>query len=224
MQEVVKVPFHGDEILSVIEDGVMYVAVKPICDRLGLAWQPQHRKLSGDPKRWGITILWIPSAGGEQETTCIPLTKFFAWLVTLHPNKVAPEVRPALELYQAEADDVLYRHFTDQKQALEERLLHLEREHRQLASWALAFNPLWGKIAHAMEAGVARGKLHRFISRSRDETFDIVEEMERVGVIAREAWRPSMFRHLDERSSKQPAIPEDLTPFERIARGEADEG
>lgn len=228
MQEVVRVPFHGDEILSVVEDGVMYVAVKPICERLGLDWRSQHRKLSSDPRRWGMVILWIPSAGGTQETTCIPLTKFFAWLVTLHPNKVAPEVRPALELYQAEADEVLFRHFTGQKKEVEEQLSRLERAHRDLASWALAFNPLWGKIAHAVNAGVPRGKIYRFINRPWGQTFDIIEEMERVGVIRREDWRPSMFRFMDERGYKEatkPTLPavDDLTPMERIARGDTDE-
>ena len=33
------------------------------------------------------------------------------WLATIHPGKVAPSARPMLEAFQAEACDVLYRHF-----------------------------------------------------------------------------------------------------------------
>lgn len=41
------IAFHDDQITAVrMSDGTVYVPVRPICDLLGVAWQPQARKLN----------------------------------------------------------------------------------------------------------------------------------------------------------------------------------
>lgn len=123
---VISVPFHGDTITAIeTPDGVM-VAVKPICERLGIDWKSQHRKLASET-RWGMVIMWIPSAGGMQETTCIPVSLLAAWLFTIHPNKVKLEVRKELEQYQAEAAQVLDRHFRLRAAETSARIAEMER-------------------------------------------------------------------------------------------------
>lgn len=38
MSQIITVDFRGDTIFAVQQTGTPFVAVKPICDRLGLAW------------------------------------------------------------------------------------------------------------------------------------------------------------------------------------------
>ncbi|RIQ48456.1 hypothetical protein D0844_17200, partial [Bordetella avium] len=104
----IEVPFHGAVLLVVEHNGQPYVPMKPVVEGMGMAWQPQHRKLAAAEKRWGITILMIPSNGGNQEAVCLPLRKLPGWLMTISPNKVRPELREKVITYQNEADDILW--------------------------------------------------------------------------------------------------------------------
>ena len=151
---VISVPFHGDTITAVDAPQGEYVAVKPICERFGLAWQPQHRKLTENP-RWGIINMVIPSAGGEQETTCIPVSKMFGWLSTISVNRVKPELRDRLALYQDEADTVLDRHFRLRAAETLARIEQMEKMlwhcHKQLCD----ARPKWNRAAMLMEIGTS---------------------------------------------------------------------
>jgi hypothetical protein len=41
---------------------------------MGLQWEAQLKRVKRDPNfQKGITMMMIPSAGGDQETTCLPL-------------------------------------------------------------------------------------------------------------------------------------------------------
>jgi len=199
---LIPVPFYGDTILAVETEDGLFVALKPICERLGIGWQGQHRKLSNQGRPWGMVHLMIPSAGGPQETTCLPVHLLAAWLFTVHPSKVNPEIRDSLIRYQTEAADVLDRHFRQKTRDMDARLVKLERQHRQMASIVLAFNPLWGRIAHLLQAGVHRGQVWRVVNRPEILIWQAIEEMERLGVIDREDWRPSMFGVFDGPSAE----------------------
>ena len=104
----ITVPFHDATLFVVDHDGHPYTPIKPIVEGMGLAWQPQHRKLAENRERWGITEMVIPSAGGDQESSCMPLRKLPGWLMTIHPNKVRPEIRERIIRYQNECDDALW--------------------------------------------------------------------------------------------------------------------
>ncbi|HGV8170004.1 TPA: P22AR C-terminal domain-containing protein, partial [Escherichia coli] len=60
----------------------------------------------------GISEIEIPSAGGKQLMTCLAFRKFAAWLSSIQPNKVRPEIRDKVIQYQEECDDVLYEYWT----------------------------------------------------------------------------------------------------------------
>lgn len=107
-QQQVTVPFQGQFLYVVERDGQPYTPMKPIVEGMGLAWQTQLRKLNGCKKRWGITEMVIPSQGGDQDAICLPLRKLPGWLMTIHPNKVRPEIREKVITYQNECDDVLW--------------------------------------------------------------------------------------------------------------------
>lgn len=144
------VPFYGDKLNLVDNDGQAFVAVKPICDRLGLAWQVQHRKLQSEKSFWGVTIMVIPSAGGLQESICIPARKIFAWLMSISPSKVADKVRPVLERYQAECDRVLEAFWTGK---LSDAALHWKHQADSLAAELFTRKPIYARVLLLAQCG-----------------------------------------------------------------------
>ena len=108
----ITVPFHSAELYLVEHDGQPYTPMKPIVENMGLAWQAQLAKLNSNAQRWGITKIVIPTLGDLQEMVCLPLRKLFGWLMTISPNKVKPEIRDSVIMYQNECDDVLWDYWT----------------------------------------------------------------------------------------------------------------
>ena len=111
-----RVPFRGGFILAaagpVDQEGNRPVPLRPFCEALGLDPNTQARKLRGKP--WACAVIMtvqIPGDDQTREVFCLPLRALPMWLATIHPAKVAPGARPMLEAFQAEACDVLYRHF-----------------------------------------------------------------------------------------------------------------
>lgn len=108
---LIPVPFRGVTLYVTEHQGQPFTPMKPIAEGMGLAWQPQHAKLKSHKQRWGITEMVIPSEGGEQTMTCLPLRKLPGWLMTIYPNKVKPEIRETIIAYQNECDDVLWQYW-----------------------------------------------------------------------------------------------------------------
>ncbi len=106
-----EVPFYGNNLVLVDVDGEPYVAMKPIVEGMGMDWAGQFTKLKSNPKRWGIEIISIPSKSGDQQAICLPLRKTAAWLMTISPNKVKPEIREKIIQYQNECDEVLWKYW-----------------------------------------------------------------------------------------------------------------
>jgi len=103
----VSVPFHQDELLSVEVNHEVFVPVKPICEKLGIAWQPQSRKITAEQRYHHMNIPLLTS-GGVQDMTCLPLNKINGWLFSINPAKVKPEFKQRLIDYQEECFQVLF--------------------------------------------------------------------------------------------------------------------
>jgi hypothetical protein len=188
MTALVKVPFHGDEILCVATPDGVYVAVRPLCERLGLSWPAQFRRLTSEKERWGVAQMATPSVGGEQETTCIPANRVAAWLFVINANRVKPELRDTIRAYQREAADVLDRHFR-LRQAEERAEIEAMRDRLARAgNFLQAFHPLWGRIAALQRAKVDRAYVFRHLNRSFDDTLAQIQAMEVCGAIDPDGW------------------------------------
>ncbi len=110
------VTFHGDTIFCTTYQNQPYTAMKPIIENMGLDWGTQFRKLSGCKERWSIVIMtMVASDGKDRDVLCMPVRKLPAFLNTINPKKVRPELRERIELYQAESDDVLWEYWTKQQ-------------------------------------------------------------------------------------------------------------
>ena len=112
MNQITSVDFHGDAIFAVEREGRPFVAIKPICMGLGLDWKSQFDRLQRDPiLAEGMVIMTIPSPGGPQETTCLPLDLVHGWLFTIDHDRVRPDLRDRVLLYKRECYRALAEHF-----------------------------------------------------------------------------------------------------------------
>ena len=109
---MIPVPFHSDTVWATDQDGSVLVAVKPICENLGLDWKSQHRRLNKTSVlAKGVVMMTIPSPGGAQETLCLPLKLIPGWLLGVETKRVKPQIRAKIEQYQEECYEVLWQHF-----------------------------------------------------------------------------------------------------------------
>ena len=111
MSKMMSVEFHGTELQLVEKDGQPYVPMRPMVEGIGLDWKSQYRKLSANQRRWGMVMMTTPSAGGNQDASCIPLRKLAGWLSSLEPRRIkVAAVREKIELFQDECDDALWQY------------------------------------------------------------------------------------------------------------------
>lgn len=117
------VTFAGTELLAVqANDGKIYVAVKWICEGIGLSlgqYQSQTRKIQEDlVLQQGIANLQLPTNGGTQEVLCIELEFLPLWLAKISITPKMQEENPwtvkRLVEFQLKAKDVLAEAFLPQ--------------------------------------------------------------------------------------------------------------
>lgn len=114
MQTSTIVPFRQSKLLLVNHEGQPFIPMKPVVDGMGLSWQGQHAKLSSGRLASTIKeILIVAEDGKQRQMTCLPLRKLPGWLMSIHPNKVSPELRDNIIVYQNECDDVLWSYWNN---------------------------------------------------------------------------------------------------------------
>ncbi|MCJ2032643.1 phage antirepressor N-terminal domain-containing protein [Methylobacterium sp. J-068] len=72
---VQSVEFNGDRLATFEKDGERWVAMRPIVEAMGLAWEPQRRKLESSDRFACHHMVAHDSSGRRQEMTCIPLRR-----------------------------------------------------------------------------------------------------------------------------------------------------
>lgn len=112
MTEIATIDFHGDRLFVFEREGDRYVAMRPIVEALGLDWSAQYRRICRDEVLMeGVAIMATPSAGGAQETICLPLDLINGWLFGVDASRVRPELRDRITLYRRECYRALAEHF-----------------------------------------------------------------------------------------------------------------
>lgn len=112
MSDVVRIPFHGEEVLCVEEDGKPHIVLKPALESLGLDYWAQVRKLR--ERSWATTASKAVVAGDgkvRDMATCDVRT-FLMLLATVDERRVGKDVAPKLIAYQAEVADAIEAYWT----------------------------------------------------------------------------------------------------------------
>lgn len=107
------IPFHNSALRCVEVNGVVYLAVKPICEHIGFSWQGQSEKLASDSRFNCQDILVVAEDGKKRKMTCLPQHQLLGWLYTINANRVKPEARDLLLAYQTETTDAINNYWVD---------------------------------------------------------------------------------------------------------------
>ncbi len=180
--ELTPVQFYGDTVFLVEHNGEPHTPVRPIVENMGLSWQPQHRKLVTNERRWGITIMVTPSLGGDQETVCIPLRKLPAFLFSIDSRKVKPELRSKIEMYQEECDKALWDYWT-KGEAINPRTY--SSHDGKLPSPGLsmdAISKLCREVEKSFKGKVALRTLHYFTGMPVDDLMEEIDDSLVIGI------------------------------------------
>ena len=116
--------------ILVIENGEKRVAIRPICDALGISMQGQLNKLKVDPIL-SSTIkpsFTVGADGKEREMVTIPFKYVFGWLFRIDSRNVKEAARETILKYQIECYDVLYNHFTSYAEYVEQKQKAIEAQ------------------------------------------------------------------------------------------------
>ena len=112
----IAVPFHNTELFLIEHNGQPYTPLRQIVQGMGLDWASQFTKIK---QKFATCVVEITMQilGDDQSRshTCIPVRKLPAWLYSVNPNKVKPELRDTVIKYQEECDDVLWDYWTKGK-------------------------------------------------------------------------------------------------------------
>jgi hypothetical protein len=113
MSDLVLVPVPGTNapLQATWVDGEPFVALRPMCDGIGIEMSAQYQKLN--QAEWArVSMIDTHDSSGRARqmfglhADCVPM-----WLATINVNKVSEEARPVLIAYQREAARALRDYF-----------------------------------------------------------------------------------------------------------------
>lgn len=113
MTEIVRIPFHGDDILCVEVDGRPEVVLKPVIEGLGVDYWKQIEKLRR--RSWAVTNLrgvQVSDRDQRREMITCDVRTFLMLLATIDETRVGKDVAPKLIAYQAEVADAIEAYWT----------------------------------------------------------------------------------------------------------------
>ena len=110
------ISFNNQSLITVEQNGNHYVAMKPICENIGLAWQPQVLRIKRDEVlSQGMIVMIIPTNGGNQNMICLPIEYLNGWLFGIDINRCKPEIRDTLIKYKKECYQALHDYWFNGK-------------------------------------------------------------------------------------------------------------
>lgn len=116
------IDFYGDSITALVvagdEQPEIFVALRPLCDYLGLSWSGQYERIKRDAvlaeALQFVRVTRTNSTGGDPTTLCLPLEFLPGWLFGISVARVRPELQDKITRYRRECFRVLWRAFQDE--------------------------------------------------------------------------------------------------------------
>lgn len=109
----IPIPGANASLLATLVDGKPFVALKPMCDAIGIDVESQRRKLRS--KSWATSVMSteVAADGRAREMSMLDRRTITMWLATIDENRVSEEARPIVRAFQADAADALDAYFND---------------------------------------------------------------------------------------------------------------
>lgn len=108
--EIVK--FNNQELLTLKVGEIIYTAIRPIVEGMGLDWTTQAKKLRNNAEKFNCRDMPTVAQDGKiREMLCMPIKKLNGWLFSINPEKVKPEIKDDVIAYQEECFEALYNYW-----------------------------------------------------------------------------------------------------------------
>ncbi len=146
MNELVKINFNNQELLAIKDEmGNVLVAMKPICENLGLDWEGQRQRIQRDGVLNSVTcMIKAPAQDGKNyEVLALPLDYLNGWLFGIDDTRLKEPIKSIVLKYKKECYNALRDYFqkgiavnrnSDDIEYLLENTLKQIRDHkRQIA-------------------------------------------------------------------------------------------
>lgn len=122
MSQFELVSYHGHNLITMMDKGRTWVALKPIVEALGLDMDSQRKRVRRNEILDTSTVVMtvqVPGDSQSREWLFLDLDYLNGWLFGIDANRVKPELRDSILDYQRQCYKVLARHFRDKdRQAL----------------------------------------------------------------------------------------------------------
>ena len=109
------VGFHNQSLVTLQKDGIAYVAMKPICENIGLDWEAQRQRISRDEVLNSVACM-IKATGTDSKIykmLCLPLQYLNGWLFGVDTNRVKAEIKDKLITYKKECYQALFDYWNN---------------------------------------------------------------------------------------------------------------
>ncbi|MEC4750016.1 phage antirepressor N-terminal domain-containing protein [Methylomicrobium sp. Wu6] len=190
-QQLETVWFHEHAILIANVDKTHYVAMKPIVESMGLAWNGQFERIKRDPiLSTCIRVIrtQLPGDAQSRELIFLSLDFFHGWLFTIDASRVKPQLQETILVYQRECYRVLAEHFS--KRDIQEPVLKLQNQLQKTQTQLTRLEAFWfAKYPHwrTIRADYYTGYPFSYIAKMADKSVSAcrraVKSMEACGLI-----------------------------------------
>lgn len=149
------VQFYGQSLVTArSDDGKEFVAMKPLCDNLGLDWSAQRQRIVRDEvlSSTMVIITTVANDGKNRDMLMIPTEYLNGWLFGIDLGKVKDDAtKERILVYKRECYRVLHEHWSRKSggASLEERVRGLEVVMEQLAKSIATLSQGFGMLASA---------------------------------------------------------------------------
>jgi hypothetical protein len=113
MNAIQTVPFHDLSLSALLVNGTPCVAIRPICEALGISEAGQRQRIRRDPelKSTACFIHAVAEDGKQRKMLCLPLDHLNGWLFGVDVARVRADLRERMNWYRRECYAMLARHF-----------------------------------------------------------------------------------------------------------------
>jgi len=111
-EEIIKV--NEVDIICPLEKDEHFVAIRTICQALGIDHQKQFERIKNDgilKEVYTDTVYTLDKKGVKQPMFCLPLKYVFGWIFSIDETKVNDVAKPAFIKYKRLCYDALYEKF-----------------------------------------------------------------------------------------------------------------
>lgn len=111
------ISFNNQSLITVEQNGNHYVAMKPICENIGIQWESQYNRIRRDDVLNSVIFIMNMTGSDRKnyQMICLPIEYLNGWLFGIDINRCKPEIRDTLIKYKKECYQALHDYWFNGK-------------------------------------------------------------------------------------------------------------